>query len=78
MNVVFYRFTSSFSRSLEQRSHIHVETTVRITRCYYFGTTVMTVLSHLCNHDTRLTSLFFRKLLCQFTSTLEVAIVFTF
>lgn len=44
----------------------------------YLGTTVMTVLSHLCNHDTRLTSLFFRKLLCQFTSTLEVAIVFTF
>ena len=78
MNIVFYRFASCFRRSLEQRSHIHVETTVRITCCYHFSTTVVTVLSHFGNHNTRLTPLFLRKLLSQFTSTLEVAVVFTF
>ena len=78
MNVVFNSLASSFRRSLEQRSHIHIEATVSITGCYDFSTTVVTVLSHLCNHDTRLTPLFLRELLGQFTSTFEVAIVFTF
>ena len=78
MNIVFNSFTCSFRRCLEQRSHIHVKTAVGITGRYHFGTTVVTVLSHLRNHDTGLTPLFLRKLLSQFTSTLEVAVVFTF
>ena len=77
MNVVLNRFTGSLGRCLEQGSHIHIEATVSITGCYDFSTTVVTVLSHLCNHDTRLTPLFLRELLGQFTSTFEVAIVFT-
>ncbi len=52
----------SFSRSLEQRSHIHVETTVGITGSYNLSTTVVSVLTHLSDHDTRLATFFLGKL----------------
>lgn len=78
MNIILYGLTSSFGRSLEQRSHVYVETTIGITGCYYFGATVVTILAHLGHHDTGLTSLFLRKLLGQLASTLEVAIILTF
>ena len=71
-------FAGSFGRSLEQRSHIYVETAVGITRCHYFGTAVVTVLTHFSYHDTGLTSLFLRKFLSQLTSSVEVAVVLTF
>ena len=78
MNVVLNRFTGSLDRCLEQGSHIHIEATVGISGCNNLGTAVVTVLAHLGYHDTRLTSLFLRKLLRQFTSTVEVAVILTF
>ena len=78
MNVVFHCVTSSFGRSLEQRSHIYVETTVGITCCNYFCTTVVSVLSHLGNHDTRTAAFLLCKFFGQFASSCEVCILFTF
>ena len=78
VNVVFYSLAGSFGRSLEQRSHIHVETTVCITCSYNFSTTVVSVLTHLSDHDTRLATFFLGKLGSQLTSLLEVCIFLSF
>lgn len=78
MYVVLDSLTSSLGWSLEQRSHVHVETAVGITGCYYLRTTVVTVLTHLGNHDTGLTAFLLGKLLAEFTCLSEVCIALTF
>ena len=73
--IVLHSLLGSLFRSLEQRSHIHVEAAISITRCYNLGTTVVTVLTHLGNHDTRLTTFFLGKLCRQTAGFLEVCVV---
>ena len=72
MNVIFNGLFSGFFRGLEQRSHIHVETKVCVTRSNNFSTSVVSVLTHFSDHDTRTTSCHFCKLVCQFFGFLEV------
>ena len=74
MDVIFDSLTSGFFWSLEERSHIHVEATVCITRSNYFGTTVVTVLPHLSDHDTGLATFLFCELLRELLSLDEVLI----
>lgn len=78
MNIVFYGFASSFLRSLEQRSHVNIKTTVCKSCSYNFCTTVMSVLSHFGNHYTRTATLFLCKFFSQFASSCEICILFTF
>ena len=78
MHVVLDSLASSLGRSLEQRAHIYVEATVGISRSYHLGTTVVTILSHLRNHDTRLTALFLGKFFAQFRCPNEIGIFFGF
>ena len=52
------------------------ETAVGIACSYNLGTTVVTVLTHFCNHDTGLTTLAFREFLSLFLSFEEVGIIF--
>ena len=47
MNVVFNGLTGCFFRSLEQRSHIHVEADIGIACGHYFSATIVPVLSDL-------------------------------
>ena len=78
MHVVLHSFAGCFGRRLEQRPHVHVETTVGIARSHDLCTTVVPVLAHLGYHDTRLATFLLGKLLAQFTSLGEVCIVFAF
>ena len=72
MYIVLHCLTSSLCRSLEQRSHIHVEAAVGISGSYHLCTTVMTVLTHLRHEDTRTATFLLGKLFCQRTGFLEV------
>ena len=67
MHIVLNSLASSLGRCLEQRSHIHVETTVSIASSYHFSTTVVTILSHLSDEDTWTATLFFSKLFGELT-----------
>ena len=78
VNVVLHSLTGSLGRSLEQRSHIYVETTVRVTGSDHFSATVVSVLTHLSDHDTRLTALFLSELLAKLASFLEVCVFLSF
>ena len=78
MDVVLNSLAGGFGRSLEQWSHINIETTVGISCCYYLCTTVVTVLSHLGNEDTWATTFFLCKLFCELTSNIEVLVVLAF
>ena len=62
VHIVFYCLACSLGRRLEQRAHVYVETTVGISGCYHFGSTVVPVLPHFGNHDTRLPAFFPGKL----------------
>ena len=75
MHIVLDSHTSSLFRGLEQRSHIHVEATVGITCCHYLCTTVVTVLTHLGNEDTRTTTLLLSKLVGKALGLREVFVV---
>ena len=77
MQAILNCFTRSLCWSLEQWSHIHVETTIRITRRNDLGATVMSVLPHLCHEDTRTAAFSFCKLICQLTCFLKVGVVLT-
>ena len=72
MYVVFNGLFCGFFRGLEQRSHIHVEAEVCITGGNNFSSTVVSVLTHFSDHDTRTTSCHFCKLVSQLFCFLEV------
>ena len=74
MNVILDSLTGSLGGSLEERTHVDVETAVGITRCYYLGAAVVSVLTHLGNHDTRATALFLCKLLGEAASFLIIGV----
>ena len=63
---------------LEQRTHIDVEADVGITRGYHLGAAVMAVLTHLGDHDTRLTAFFLGEFGAQLLGVLERFVVFHF
>ena len=78
MNVVLHSHTGSFSRGLEKRAHVDVETAVGITGGYDLGAAVVTVLTHLCNHDTGLTALSFGEGFAHLLCFDEVGVLMSF
>ena len=76
VNVVFNSLAGCLGRGLEERAHIYVEAAVGITGCYYFSTTVVTVLTHLGNHDTGLAAFAFCEVLTHLLSFDEVRVFF--
>ena len=78
VNVVFHGLTGSFRGGLEEGTHVYVKSTVGIAGCYYLGATVVTVLTHLGNHDTGLTALLLGKFLTHFLCAAEFGILFCF
>ena len=75
MDIVLNSLASSLGRCLEQRSHIYIEATVGITSSYNLSTTVVTILTHLGDEDTRTTTFLLCELISQLACQLEVAIV---
>ena len=75
MYVVLHGLTGSLLRSLEQRTHIYVETTIGITGSYDLSTTVVTILTHLSDEDTRTTAFLLCELVGKLLGLLEVAII---
>ena len=73
--IILDSLTSSLGRCLEQWTHIHVEATIGITCCHYLCTTVVTILTHLGNEDTRTTTLLLSKLVGKALGLLEVFVV---
>ena len=78
VNVVFHSLTGGFCRSLEQRSHIDVESAVGITGGYYFCAAVVAVLTHLGDHDTWLSTFAFCEILAHLLGADEVGVLFCF
>ena len=78
VDVVLDSLLCSFSRGLEQRSHIHVESAVCITGGDNLCATVVTVLSKLGNHDTRLSSFLLGELGNHLLCLLELAVLLYF
>lgn len=78
MHVVLHCLTGGFSRRLEERAHVHIETAVSITGCYHLGSAVVTVLTHLGYHDSRLTTFTLGKFSRHFPCFLEIGIVLGF
>ena len=74
MDVVFDSLTSGLFWSLEERTHIHVEATVSVARSDNLCTAVVTVLTHLSDHNTGLTTFLFSELLSKSLSLDEVLI----
>ena len=78
MNVIIHSILCCFLWSLEQRSDIHVKAHIRKGCCNYFSATVMTILAHLSNHDTRTTTFKFFKVICHSTYFFDDIIIFKF
>ena len=78
VNVIFDSLFSSLGRSLEQRTHIHIESDIGITGSNHFSATVVTILTQFGNHDTRLTTLFLSKFLGQSLGFGKFSVVFHF
>ena len=72
--VVLYSLTCRLLWRLEERTHIDVEATVCVARSYDLRTTVMSVLTHLSDHDTGLTTFTLCELLRECLSTDEVLV----
>ena len=75
MHIVLDSHTGSLFRSLEERTHIHVEAAVGITCCHYLSTTVVTVLTHLGNEDTGTATFLLRELVGKALGLLELFVV---
>ena len=78
MNIIIHRILCCFFWSLEQRSDIHVKAHVREGCSNNFGATVMTVLAHLRNHDTRTTTFEFFKVICHLAYFFDYIVIFKF
>src|SRR5690606_1396843 len=65
MDIVFHSLFSCFFWGLEKRTYINIKTNICISCCYYFGTSIMTILSHFGNHDSRSPSILFCKYVSQ-------------
>ena len=74
MDVVLNRLAGCFGGSLEQRAHVNVKTAVGIAGGYHLGTAVVTVLAHLGDHDTGLTSFALGEFFAHLLSLHEVRI----
>ena len=78
VNVIIHRILCCFFWSLEQRSDIHVKAHIREGCSDNFGTTVMTVLAHLRNHDTRATTFEFFEVIRHLTYFFDDIVIFIF
>ena len=75
VNVVLHSLLCCLCRSLEERAHIHVEAAVGITGSHNLGSTVVSVLTQLGNHDTGLTAFLLRELGNHLLGFLELAVI---
>ena len=78
VNVIIHSVLCGFFWSLEQRSDIHVKAHIREGCSDNFGATVMTVLAHLRNHDTRATTFEFFEVICHLTNFFDDIVIFIF
>ena len=78
MDVVLHGLLGGLFGSLEQGTHIDVETDVGIAGGDHLGAAVVTVLTHLGNHDTRATALFLGKFIATLASPFEGGVVLLF
>ena len=78
MHIVLHSLTSSLGRSLEQRAHVNIKATVGISCRHNLSATVVTVLTHLGNHDTGLTTFALGKFFTHFLSFLKIGIILGF
>ena len=75
MHVILHSLLCGLGRRLEQRTHIDIEADIGVTRSYDLGTTVVTVLTELCDHDTGLTTLLLGELGAHCLRLLEICIL---
>ena len=78
VNIIIHRVLCCFFWSLEQRSDIHVKAHIRKGCCNNFGAAVMTVLTHLSNHDTWTTTFEFFKVIRHSTYFFDNIVIFKF
>ncbi len=76
--VVLNGLACSLFGSLEQGSHIHVESAVGISGSYHLCSAVVTVLAHLGHHDTWTASFLLGKFFGELAGLLKVCIVLAF
>ena len=76
--VVLNSLASGLFGSLEQGSHVHVESAVGISGSYHLCTAVVTVLAHLGHHDTWTAAFLLGKFLGELAGLLKVCIVLAF
>ena len=76
VDVVLDGLLGCFGGSLEERSHIDVESHIGITCGDHLGAAVVTVLSHLRHHDTRAAAFTLGELVGHLLSKLEAVVGF--
>ena len=75
VDVVLHSLTGALGGRLEEGTHVDVETAVGIAGGDDLGATVMAVLTHLGNHDTRTTALLLGKLFGEGAGTLVLGVL---
>ena len=78
VDVVLHSLTGCLCGSLEQRTHVDVETAVGITGGNHLGAAVVTVLTHLRNHDTGLATFALSEVSHSLAGLLEFGITLLF
>src|SRR5690554_1176740 len=78
MYIVFYGLFSRFLWGLEQWTNIYIKTNISIACSYYFGASIMAVLSHFSNHNTWSPTILFGKSICHLLGFAKRFIVFYF
>ena len=78
VNVIIHSVLCCFFWSLEQRSDIYVKAHICEGCSNNFSTAVMTVLTHLSNHDTRTTTFEFFEIISHLANFLDYIIIFIF
>lgn len=78
VDVVFDCLASGFGRGLEQRAHVDVEAAVGVAGGYDFGSAVVTVLTHLGDHNSGLATFLLCESLAHLLGFDEVGVMFSF
>ena len=74
VHVVLHSLLGCLRRSLEERTHIHIEAAVGITGSHNLGSAVVSVLTQLGDHDTGLTAFLPGELGHHLLGLLELAV----
>src|SRR5690554_6404989 len=78
MDIVFHSLFSCFFWGLEKRTYIHIKTNICVPCSHYFGTSIVTILSHFRNHDSWSPSILFCKYVSQLLGFAKCIVVFYF